>query len=994
MALIKEFFEISEKYAREYGDNTILLMQVGSFFEVYGLKDKIGNITGSKIIEFSQICELNVVDKNSTLENKIVVMAGFKDFMIDKYLRKIQDAGYTAVVYKQDEAAKNTTRSLEGIYSPGTFFANENTQLTNNTTCVWIDLIDNKFTKGKVVVIGISNIDIYTGNTNIFEYKEKYLNAPTTFDELERFISIYNPSEFIIISNLPQDNINDIINYVNVKCKVIHKISLDTPNTNTNTEKYVRVHNCMKQIYQKEILNKFYKINDNDIFFQNFYDNIIATQSFCYLLDFMYQHNPHLVYKISEPKFDNFTERLILANHSLKQLNIIDDNNYNGKCSSVLKLLNNCLTPMGKRKFSYHFLNPTTNEEFLNNEYDIIEYILNKFDIYFNVLSSKLKEIKDISKWERQVFIKKISPNSFYNLYNNINTIIELYDAVIDDTIIVQYLTFKDINILNIKKDCIDINNFIHHYLNLELAKEIEQLQSFEHNFINNGIDDILDEKTSIIQDSVFQLETIKNYLSDLIKNKEKNIKTNDYVKIHETEKNNYSLVTTNKRAKILEELLPPQETPIQLKYNDKSIQFFIKKGGFNYLKQTASNTFICDNQIDKLCNNISITKSCIRDLILRVYNNFIYIFGEKYQEKIEQIINFVTYLDIILSKANTSKKYNFCKPNIQPADKSFVKATNIRHILIENLQTNEFYVTNNIILGDNDTDFILLYGTNAVGKTSLIKSLGISVMMAQAGLYVPCSEFIFKPYKYIFTRILGNDNIFKGLSTFAVEMSELRTILRLADKNSLVLGDELCSGTEITSAISICVSAICNLHTKKASCIFATHLHEIVNYDEITGIDSLKIKHMSVVYDKEKDLLIYDRKLKDGPGSGVYGLEVAKSLNLPDDFIELAYEIRMKYNKQSEGVLSKKISHFNSKKLIGICENCNLNVSSEVHHLIHQSSADNDGYLHLDGIKAHKNKLPNLLSLCKKCHDDFHKETKTQHIKVKTNKGYIVKEL
>ena len=84
MALIKEFFEISEKYAREYGDNTILLMQVGSFFEVYGLKDKIGNITGSKIIEFSQICELNVVDKNSTLENKIVVMAGFKDFMIDK----------------------------------------------------------------------------------------------------------------------------------------------------------------------------------------------------------------------------------------------------------------------------------------------------------------------------------------------------------------------------------------------------------------------------------------------------------------------------------------------------------------------------------------------------------------------------------------------------------------------------------------------------------------------------------------------------------------------------------------------------------------------------------------------------------------------------------------------------------------------------------------------------------------------------------------------
>ena len=64
---------------------------------------------------------------------------------------------------------------------------------------------------------------------------------------------------------------------------------------------------------------------------------------------------------------------------------------------------------------------------------------------------------------------------------------------------------------------------------------------------------------------------------------------------------------------------------------------------------------------------------------------------------------------------------------------------------------------------------------------------------MAQSGLYVPCSEFTYYPYNYLFTRILGNDNIFKGLSTFAVEMSELRTILKNANDNSIILGDELC---------------------------------------------------------------------------------------------------------------------------------------------------------------------------------------------------------
>ena len=103
-------------------------------------------------MDFSFICELNVVNKNTCIGEENVVMAGFKVEFIEKYLRKIQDAGYTCVVYKQDEAAKNTTRSLEGIYSPGTYFSNETTNLTNNLTCIWIELINNKFSNGKHVI--------------------------------------------------------------------------------------------------------------------------------------------------------------------------------------------------------------------------------------------------------------------------------------------------------------------------------------------------------------------------------------------------------------------------------------------------------------------------------------------------------------------------------------------------------------------------------------------------------------------------------------------------------------------------------------------------------------------------------------------------------------------------------------------------------------------------------------------------------------------------
>ena len=142
----------------------------------------------------------------------------------------------------------------------------------------------------------------------------------------------------------------------------------------------------------------------------------------------------------------------------------------------------------------------------------------------------------------------------------------------------------------------------------------------------------------------------------------------------------------------------------------------------------------------------------------------------------------------------------------------------------------------------------MLLYGTNAVGKTSFIRALGIAVILAQSGLYVPCSAFNYKPYKYIFTRIIGNDNIFKGLSTFAVEMSELRTILRLMNENSLVLGDELCSGTETMSAISIFIAGSQQLHKCGSSFIFATHLHEIVNFEEITSLKKLTKKHMEII--------------------------------------------------------------------------------------------------------------------------------------------------
>ena len=106
---------------------------------------------------------------------------------------------------------------------------------------------------------------------------------------------------------------------------------------------------------------------------------------------------------------------------------------------------------MGKRKFLYNILNPVCDEIYLQREYDIIEYFLSKTTEYDSFLKVNLSTIKDISKWERQIFLKKISPKAFYNLHENILTIKKVYEKIKEDSEIIEYLKVFEPSILLIK---------------------------------------------------------------------------------------------------------------------------------------------------------------------------------------------------------------------------------------------------------------------------------------------------------------------------------------------------------------------------------------------------------------------------------------------------------------------------------------------------------------------------------------------------------------
>jgi len=976
MTLIDNYFTLTEEYMAKWGDKTILLMQVGSFYEVYGKRNITGDLYGSHIVAFSNILDCVIAKK--ACSKRSYAMAGYPESQLDKLVQKLSCSGFTVVVHKQDEFDKKH-RYCFGIYSPGTNFNYEERKLTNNIACLWLENHKKTLlTKKPFILCGLSNIDIFTGKSNIFEFQEEFFCDSTPYDEIERFLSIYQPSEIIIIySGFSENKIKEIIQFTGCATKAApHLVPLSSKDHFLS----LQAQKCEKQTYQKEILQKFYTPADWDFFYANghFAEAPIATQSFCFLLDFIHSHNPELVRKIHEPFVDNIHERLHLANHSLKQLNIISTSQHTGKFSSMCSLLNECKTPMGKRKLNSIILHPTTNCKDLQREYDITSYIKEHYD-QFEFLRKEFLQFQDIEKLYRKIILNQVCPCELTQFYNNMKSIKKIQKQLKTDETIMKYLhTFINDDITSY---CKTIMTVLKKYINLKTASTVNMLK-FDTNIFNRGIFENLDKIEERNIDNLDRFICIQSYLSQLILKFEKRVRNKTVVKEHVTEKLGYSLIATTRRIKILNERKPHEEPLLKYtsSYDGKERNFTLDTNSFKYSTSTANNKKIDSPLLSELYSSITFMKMKLRAELSTVYKDFIDSLAE-YSKEMETMVQYVSLLDVIVAKAHIAKKYNYCCPKLVEREKSFFKAKDLRHSLIEHLQTNERYTPNDVSLGE-DPNGILLYGTNAVGKSSLIRSIGITIVLAQAGIFVPCSEFEFKPYTAIFTRILGNDDIFKGLSTFATEMSELRTILNVADKNSLILGDELCSGTETNSAIAIFMAGLENFHEKESSFIFATHFHELAKMDEIKALNSLQLKHMEVRYNKEEGLLIYDRILKEGPGRNMYGLEVCKSLNLPQTFLERANQIRMNRMPEDRNVLSQENSQYNAKKIKGNCEMCGQK-GSEVHHLEYQKEADKNGFIG----HFHKNHPSNLINICEACHDKIHAENKKLR-KVKTSEG------
>ena len=965
--LIDDYICYSKKFKDIYGENTVILMQVGSFFELYGIPDKNQGVNIDEICNILEIQSTRKNKSNTIIDKNNPKMAGIPLYVVNKYINILTDHNYTIILIEQTTSPPNPKREVTKIISPGTNIESNLDTNNNFLMCIYFTQIVNNI-KNSILSAYISYVDVNTNETYIINCEENDNNL--NFEDVLKNINNIKPSEIVVFTdiNTKSNNMlmNDLFNFI----KIIPSNICIHNRLQTNIDD-----NFFKLSYQKNVLKKVFKNTGllSVIEYLDLEAQPISIISFTYLLQFCYEHNEHILDGLNKPKLLENTKYLSLVNNALENLNIISNSKNSGKTSSIVNLLNNCKTNMGKRYFRQCLINPLTNIKIIKERYDFCEKFMTN-NLYIEVRKI-LSKISDLERFFKKIILKTLQPPEFVIVMTSLTSLNELCDILSKNNIDLDNFSWQNdnqdllINLINDLNDKmnytemekVNLNqiskNLFKENIHIEIDKIQKNLLIFENLFenvclsLNEGNSNNNEIKLELNKDKIVSLSITKNRYENLLKDKKRVSIVNLMLK----DKCNLNLDDISSK---------PYST------NNKTM-----------LKLTFKGMLENQSKINDLQNEI---KTKVSELYLKELEDFYKNYGKLF----ENITSLISKIDFYSCNAKNAIENYYVKPIVIKSEESYIKTENIRHPLIEIIQTDTQYIANDIEIGTDNKKGMLLYGYNGIGKTSLLKSIGVSLILAQSGCFVPCKSFEFSPYNHIFSRIPSGDNLFKHQSTFQVEISELRTILKRSTKNSLIISDELCSGTENLSAISLIGSTINTLSKKNSSFLMASHIHEITDLECFKILKNINVYHMEVIYNNETDTLIYNRKLKEGQGSKIYGLEVCKSMELPEDFLFMANQIRQDILGLNKHIIDPKISKYNKEVFFDVCNICNKK-TEEIHHIKHQKDADEKGFIKEEQI--HKNIKSNLMNVCEECHDKIHSNLINIKGYIQTSKGVIL---
>ena len=245
-----------------------------------------------------------------------------------------------------------------------------------------------------------------------------------------------------------------------------------------------------------------------------------------------------------------------------------------------------------------------------------------------------------------------------------------------------------------------------------------------------------------------------------------------------------------------------------------------------------------------------------------------------------------VSELDVLQCFAQVSEERHYVKPTFSTERKVVLKEG--RHPVVEKVLNAQEYVANDCFM-DSEREVLLITGPNMSGKSTYMRQIALTAILAQIGCYVPADEAVLPIFDQVFTRIGAADDLISGQSTFMVEMLEARNALTNATQNSLILFDEIGRGTSTYDGMALAQAIIEYIHKHiGAKTLFSTHYHELTDLDK--ELEKLKNIHVSAIEHNGK--LVFLHKIKDGPTDKSYGIHVAQLAELPKELIHRANEI------------------------------------------------------------------------------------------------------
>ncbi len=266
----------------------------------------------------------------------------------------------------------------------------------------------------------------------------------------------------------------------------------------------------------------------------------------------------------------------------------------------------------------------------------------------------------------------------------------------------------------------------------------------------------------------------------------------------------------------------------------------------------------------------------------------------KEYIPKLQEIAKIISEIDVLQSFTTVAEENHYIRPIISQDQE--IKILDNRHPVVEKVIHDEF-VKNDIIM-DKNTDILLITGPNMAGKSTYMRELAITIIMAQIGSFVPASYAKIPIFDAIFTRIGASDDLVSGESTFMVEMNEAAYAISNATEKSLILFDELGRGTATFDGMALAQSIIEYIHTNiHAKTLFSTHYHELTDLEDT--LDHLKNVHVSA--HEEDGKITFLHKVKEGSIDKSYGIHVAKLATLPEALVKRASNILQVYEKKEQ---------------------------------------------------------------------------------------------